>query len=86
MPVIKSAKKKLRQDKKRTLNNKKLRDLLKTALKAAGKKSTSENISKAFKAIDKAAKARIIHKNKAGRMKSALAKVSLEKLQKLRRQ
>ena len=83
MPVIKSAKKKLKQDKKRTLANKKLKDLMKMAVKTAGKKSSEENISKAFRAIDKAAKANVIHKNKAARMKSALSKTSLVKTAKV---
>lgn len=83
MPVIKSAKKKLRQDKKRTLVNKKLKNLLKIAVKTAEKKSSDENIRKAFKAVDKAAKANVIHKNKAARMKSALSKKTLGKTAKI---
>lgn len=74
MPVIKSAKKKLRQDIKRTKINKRLRDLLKESLKKALKSKTAVSIEKAIKLADKAAKLKIIHKNKAARIKSKLSK------------
>lgn len=75
MPVIKSAKKKLRQDKKRTSQNDKFVDAMKASVKEARKKPTAENIKKAFSATDKAAKKFVIHKNKAARLKAALAKL-----------
>ncbi|MCL6096787.1 MAG: 30S ribosomal protein S20 [Patescibacteria group bacterium] len=75
MPVIKSAKKKLRKDKKRELANKTLKSLFKKAVKLAEKTPTEANIRKAVKAIDKTAKKNIIHKNKAARIKSKLAKL-----------
>jgi len=75
MPVIKSAKKKLRQDRKREKNNNKLRMLLKKALKTARKTASKENVSKATKVIDKLAKKHLIHKNKAARLKSSLSKL-----------
>jgi len=74
MPVTKSAKKKLKQDKKRTLRNNELKNLFKNSVKTAKRKPTSENLRKAFKAIDKTAKANIIHRNKAARIKSNLSK------------
>ena len=76
MPVLKHAKKKLRQDKKRTLANKKKRSQYKELIKNTKAAPTSEALSAAFKSIDKAAKANIIHENKAGRLKSALSKVA----------
>lgn len=76
MPVIKSAKKKLRQDIKRTKINKKLRTLLRDSLKKALKSQTPASITKAIKTADKAAKLKIIHKNKAARIKSKLAKLA----------
>lgn len=76
MPILKHAKKKLRQDKNRTLKNKKVRALYKSLIKKAKKEPTKENMSAAFKQIDKAAKNNIIHDNKAARLKSALSKVS----------
>ncbi len=74
MPVIKSAKKKLRQDKKRQAENKKIKDLLKKTIKEAFKNATEKTIKEAFSIVDKAAKKRIIHKNKAAHLKSALSK------------
>ena len=75
MPIIKSASKKLRQDKKRKIQNNKLRNLLKKILKDFVKNPSSENIVKATKIIDKLSKKHIIHKNKAARMKSKLSKL-----------
>ena len=75
MPAIKSAKKKLRQDKKRQAQNKGVKDAMKAAVKKARTNPTPKNISLAFKSTDKAAKKYIIHKNKASRMKSLLSKL-----------
>lgn len=75
MPVLKHAKKKLRQDKKRTLRNKKVRSLYKQLIKKARESKTPEAVSAAFKQIDKAAKNHIIHDNKAAHLKSSLSKV-----------
>lgn len=75
MPVIKSAKKKLRQDRRKTLQNKSLENLFKKMVKVAQKNPSEGNIKKAVKALDKAAKKNIIHKNKAARIKSTLSKL-----------
>lgn len=75
MPLLKHAKKKLRQDKKRTLKNRGMKVLFRGLIKEAKKNQTAENISKAFQSIDKAAKKNLIHKNKAARLKSALSKM-----------
>ncbi len=74
MPVIKSAKKKLRQDKKRTERNDLIRDRLKDLLKNAQKTKKADAIAKAVKMLDIAAKKNIIHKNKAARFKSKFSK------------
>lgn len=79
MPVIKSAKKKLRQDRKRTELNKKLEDLFKKLIKQAKNSPTEKNIKMAISAVDKAAKKNIIHKNKAARLKSSLSKLAKTK-------
>jgi small subunit ribosomal protein S20 len=76
MPLLKHAKKKLRQDKVRTERNKKLKDQFKKLIKEARAKKTSEALSKAFSSIDKATKHYILHKNTAARMKSALSKIT----------
>ena len=75
MPVIKSAKKKLRQDKKRTIRNKSVENLFRKMVKKAQKNPTNANIQKAVSTVDKAVKKKIIHKNKAARIKSSLSKL-----------
>ncbi len=75
MPVIKSAKKKLRKDRKREAANKAAKILFRKTLKLAEKSPTEANIKKAVKMIDKTAKNRLIHENKANRLKSKLAKL-----------
>lgn len=76
MPILKNAKKKLRQDKLRTMRNSKIEKTYKILVKAARVKKTLEAISKAFSGIDKAAKQNIIHKNKAARLKSSISKTA----------
>jgi small subunit ribosomal protein S20 len=74
MPILKHAKKKLKQDKKRTIRNKQIKDTFKRLVKIAKIDKAAESVSKAFSAVDKAAKENIINKNKAARMKSSLTK------------
>jgi small subunit ribosomal protein S20 len=76
MPVIKSAKKKLRQDIKREKVNDLLRKTLKETIKDARKSKTAEKIRRAVVLTDKAAKKNLIHKNKAARIKSSLSKLA----------
>lgn len=75
MPAIKSAKKKLRVDKKRESANKKIKALVNISIKKAQRKPTPKNIQEAFSIIDKGVKKNIIHKNKASRLKSRLSKI-----------
>lgn len=74
MPIIKSAIKKLRKDKKRTILNKAKKENLKALIKKARVNKTPENLRAVFSALDKAAKVNLIHKNKAARLKSRLSK------------
>lgn len=74
MPVIKSAKKKLRQDKIRAVRNSVVENTLRKLLKKVKKEPTAENVRLATQAADKAVKKHIIHKNKAAHIKSSLAK------------
>jgi len=80
MPIIKSAKKKLRQDVKRRQANKKYEASYKEAVKKAKKNQDQSKltglIKKAFSAIDKAIKKNVIHKNKGARLKSSISKLS----------
>lgn len=75
MPITKSATKALRQDRKRASLNKPVRSHIKTASDAFKAKPSTGLLSEAFSAIDRAAKTNIIHKNKAARLKSKLAKL-----------
>lgn len=75
MPVTKSAKKKVRRDRRRNLINKKIRQQMKAAVKVMRKKPTKKALQKASQALDRAAKKGMIHKNKASRLKSRLAKL-----------
>lgn len=79
MPVIKSAKKKLRKDKKLEKANKLFESRLAKALKDAKKSKTTEKIRLAVRLTDMAAKKRILHKNKAARIKSSLSKLGTTK-------
>lgn len=76
MPVIKSAIKKLRQDKKREKENDLLRNSLKSTVRIAKKDKSSKSVTKAISTVDKAAKHKIIHTNKAARLKAALSKLA----------
>jgi len=75
MPIIKSAKKKLRQDRKRTQVNVQTKQEYKEAIKVAKKDpKKKDTIQKAYSAIDTAVKKKVIHKNKAARLKSQLTR------------
>ncbi|MBI2446350.1 MAG: 30S ribosomal protein S20 [Parcubacteria group bacterium] len=81
MPITKSAKKALRQNKKRRARNLKQSRLFKDEIKALkkliaakDKKSALEILPKVYKAIDKAVKTHILKKNTAARLKSRLTK------------
>jgi small subunit ribosomal protein S20 len=90
MPIKKSAKKYMRVTDKKTLRNKAVSGVFKSAVKktkeaiAAGKVSEAqESLKAAIKAIDKAAQKKILKKNTAARKKSRLnamvKKIALKK-------
>jgi small subunit ribosomal protein S20 len=81
MPNTKSAIKAARQSLRRRARNLVKKDAFKTAVKnvrkliTAGKKSEAMTaMTNAMKALDKAAKGRVIHANKSSRLKSRLSK------------
>ncbi|OGY88016.1 MAG: 30S ribosomal protein S20 [Candidatus Kerfeldbacteria bacterium RIFOXYA2_FULL_38_24] len=81
MPNIESAKKALRQNKKRTILNltkkRKIKELVKKLEKSlvASEKSAGEKLlQQLHKALDKAGKTNTIHPNKASRLKSRAQK------------
>lgn len=80
MPIIKSAIKKVRKDKTRTLRNKKRKLAYKALVEKARKNKTAKDLQAAFSALDKAAKVKLIHPNKAARLKSRLSKLTSQTL------
>lgn len=77
MANIKSAKKRIRVIEAKTLQNKMTKSTLKTAIKKAENAEGAEKaeaIKAATKKVDQAAAKGLIHKNKAARKKSQLAK------------
>lgn len=74
MPISKSAKKALRQTKKRTEINLRIKSQLKRAIKTLEKTPNRKNLVRATSLVDRAAKRGVIHKAKASRLKSQLAK------------
>jgi len=79
MPVTKSAIKKLRQDKKKAVVNKKIRQQVESAVKGI-KKAKKTTLNEAYSKIDKAAKKGLVHPNKAARLKSQLSKIAPKKV------
>lgn len=79
MPIIKSAIKKVRKDKRRTQRNKKRATMVKNIVKDTRKAPNAKNLTAAFSALDKAVKVNLIHKKKASRLKSRLSKLSAKK-------
>lgn len=82
MPIIKSAKKKLKQDIARQKHNQVTKNNYKEAAKKAVNSHKNEDIRKAISLINKAAKNNIIHKNKASRLTSKLSKLVTKNLKK----
>jgi small subunit ribosomal protein S20 len=73
MPIIKSAKKRVRTANKAAIRNSKTKRSLKSALKIFTKTPTVKSHSSAQSAVDKAVKKGILHKNKAARLKKQAA-------------
>ncbi len=81
MPIIKSAKKRVRVAHKAAVRNSKTKRGLKAALKALTTKPSNSSHSAAQSKIDKAVKKGIVSKNKAARLKSrAAAKAKASKV------
>lgn len=73
MPIIKSAKKRVRTANKAAIRNSKTKRSLRDALKAFSGTPTAKSHSSAQSALDKAVKKGVIHKNKAARLKKQAA-------------
>ncbi|MCX6704992.1 MAG: 30S ribosomal protein S20 [Candidatus Woesebacteria bacterium] len=75
MPVTTTAKRALRGSKKKESVNKIILAKLGVAVRVARKSKTAEKIIKAVSLADRAAKKKVIHRNKAARIKSQLSKL-----------
>lgn len=84
MPIIQSAKKRVRVANKATIRNRKTKRSMKESIKAlqaslnGDKKKVNELQAEAQSAIDTAVKKGVIHKNKAARKKAQLAEAVKE--------
>jgi small subunit ribosomal protein S20 len=76
MPVTKTAKRALRSSLRKKAINQSIRRDMEIALRVAQKSKKVSEIKKAISLVDRAAKKKIIHKNKASRIKSNLTKKS----------
>ena len=79
MPIIKSAIKKVRVDKRRTAINLVVKRQMKQSVDLARKKPTQKNLAAAASALAKAAKKKVIHRNKAARLLGRLARRATKK-------
>jgi small subunit ribosomal protein S20 len=75
MPVTKTAKRALRGSRAKELVNKLTIGKLEVAIRHAKNSKTVEKIIKAVSLADRAAKRKVIHKNKAARIKSQMTKL-----------
>lgn len=81
MPIIKSAKKRVKVASKAAARNRQTKRILKDAVKSfaralTGGKKVNEAHAKAQSELDKAAKKGVMHKNKAARKKAQLARAA----------
>lgn len=79
MPVTKTAKRALRGSLRKQRVNKTLNTRLEIALRHAQKGKKEKDIRLASSLADKASKKKIIHKNKAARIKSSLSRLASSK-------
>jgi small subunit ribosomal protein S20 len=75
MPVTVTAKRALRSSKNKAVVNKLIISKLEVAMREAKKGKTQKAVRHAMSLADRAAKKRVIHKNKAARIKSSLSKI-----------
>lgn len=76
MPVTYTAKRALRGSAQKAIVNKKIISSLELALRQAKRTKSAVSIKKAASLADRASKKHTIHKNKAARIKSMLAKLA----------
>jgi len=79
MPITKSAKKALRQSRRRTVFNQRVKKKAKELIRAFRKSPSRKKLAEVYSALDKAAKRNVFHKNKSARLKRRLTKLLKEK-------
>ena len=79
MPVTKTAKRALRVSKRKESENKILVGKLEVAIRKAKRAKTEKAAAEAVSMVDRALKRRIVHKNKAARLKSQISKLLKKK-------
>ncbi len=75
MPIILSARKALRQSRRRQIFNLRIKRKLKAVLRQFGRQTNQQELKNVYSAIDIAKKKRIIHRNKAQRLKRQAARL-----------
>jgi len=75
MPLLRNAKKALRQSLAKAEINRRVKSQVKTAVDKAHAKPSSEAVSGAFSALDRALKSHLFHRNKVARVKSQLSRL-----------
>ena len=76
MPVTVTAKRALRSSKRKQVVNKRRSARMDVAIRKATKEPTKKNVQEATSVVDRAAKNKLIHKNKAARIKSRLSQLT----------
>jgi small subunit ribosomal protein S20 len=83
LPNVKSAEKRMRTNRLREARNKQKRSRIRTAIKGVRSAEGAEAAESSFRAVksllDRAAARRLIHPNKAARLKTQLASIAREK-------
>ncbi len=79
MPITVGAIRKQRADVRKAAINRAVKARYKEAVHDVRVKPTAKSLSEAFKQLDRAAKSKTIHKNKAARLKSRLSKLLAKK-------
>lgn len=79
MPITKGAIRKLRADKGKARVNNVIKRAFRESVSKMRKHPTVKNLVEVYRKLDRAAKSKVIHKNKANRLKSRLSKLLKKK-------
>lgn len=79
MPITKGAIRKLRADKSKTRINAVVKRVFREAVSKMRRHPTLKNLVEVYRRLDRAAKSKVIHKNKADRLKSRLSRLLRKK-------